>query len=111
MNTLATTTVQEQTVSIDETRMEHVQELRAEIARADQEIVGLLARRIALVRKLGGEKERCGLATADPAREAAVLRSVAASARVAGLDEERVRELFWCVIEMSRSVQLRDSNS
>ena len=85
-----------------------VQRLREEVARTDQEIVSLIARRLELVRSLGEEKARCGLPTADPAREAAVLRAAAEAAREADLDEERVRELFWCVIDMSRAMQLRE---
>ena len=95
-------------VSGEEPGMREVERLRDEVARTDQEIVRLIARRLELVRTLGEEKSRCGLPTADPAREAAVLRAVGTAARDAGLDEERIRELFWCVIDMSRSVQLRD---
>jgi chorismate mutase len=95
-------------VTVEDAGPEGVRRLREEVARTDQEIVGLIARRLELVRALGEEKARCGLPTADPAREAAVLRAVGSAARDAGLDEERVRELFWCVIDMSRSVQLRE---
>lgn len=102
--------IQEQPVT-SEIHMQNVHQLREQIGDTDREIVALLARRLELVRRLGHEKARCGLATSDPAREAAVLRSVAAAARDAGLDAERVRELFWCVIGMSRAVQLRDRSS
>lgn len=97
-------------VSID-TATHEVERLRAGVARTDQEIVSLIARRLELVRALGEEKARCGLPTADPAREAAVLRAVGEAARDTGIDEERVREVFWCIIEMSRTVQLRDRTS
>ena len=89
-------------------RMPGVDELRAAIADTDRDIVALIAQRLDLVRSLGREKSRCGVPTADPAREAAVLRSVAAGARAAGLAEEPVREVFWCLIEMCRSAQLRE---
>ena len=95
------------TVNGDGTAMHNVEELRAAIADTDRGIVELIARRLALVRTLGAEKDRCGLATADPAREAAVLRSVASLARSAGIDEELVRDIFWCVIELSRTAQLQ----
>jgi chorismate mutase len=88
-----------------------VDELRKDIASADQEIVALIARRLELVRILGTEKARRGIATADPAREAAVLRAVAEAARSAGVDEERVREIFWCIIDMSRAAQRERSTA
>jgi chorismate mutase len=102
---------QEHSATPDETQMQHVQELRAAIADTDQEIVALIARRLELVRTLGVAKARRGLPIADPAREAAVLRAVTASARAAGIDEERVREMFWCVIDACRSVQLREQRT
>lgn len=89
-------------------RMPGVDELRAAIADTDRDIVALIALRLDLVRTLAGEKTRCGVPTADPAREAAVLRSVASCARSAGLAEEPVREVFWCLIEMCRTAQLRE---
>lgn len=98
-------------MTASEAHMQQVERLREQVGDTDREIVALLARRLELVRTLGHEKARCGLATSDPAREAEVLRSVAASAREAGLDPERVRELFWCVIGMSRAVQLHDRSS
>jgi chorismate mutase/prephenate dehydrogenase len=87
--------------------MHSVEALRSAIEETDRDIVALIARRLDLVHTLGAEKDRCGLAAADPAREAAVLRSVASLARSAGIDEERVRDIFWCVIEMCRTAQLR----
>ena len=87
---------------------QHVEELRASIAGADREIVALIARRLELVRSLGAEKARQGLPTADPAREAAVLRNVSEAARAAGVAEESVRDVFWCVIDMCRTAQLRE---
>ena len=96
------------TVGNGNVRMDRVDELRAAIADTDRDIVALVARRLELVRTLGTEKVRCGVPTADPVREAAVLRSVATCARAAGLEAEPVRDMFWCLIEMCRSAQLRE---
>lgn len=111
MTRIPVSLTQEQPVNASDTHMERVEQLREQIGDTDREIVAQLARRLELVRRLGHEKARCGLATSDPAREAAVLRAAAAAARDAGLDPERVRELFWCVIGMSRAEQLRDRSS
>lgn len=94
-----------------EATVHSVEELRSAIEDTDRDIVALIAHRLDLVRTLGAEKDRCGLATADPAREAAVLRSVSSLARAAGVDEERVRDIFWCVIEMCRTAQLREQRT
>ncbi|MGH7447611.1 MAG: chorismate mutase [Longimicrobiales bacterium] len=108
VNTMPRQEVQEHATTSHEIQIQSIQDLRARIANTDQEIIALIAHRLELVRTLGAEKTRHGLTAADPAREAVVLRTAAASARAAGLDEERVREMFWCVIKMSRSVQLRE---
>lgn len=93
------------------TQTRRVEELRASIANADREIVALIAQRLELVRALGEEKRRYGLPAADPAREAAVLRNVAAAAREAGMAEEPVRDVFWCLIDMCRTAQLREQRT
>lgn len=93
------------------TQSPHVEELRASIAHADREIVAMIAHRLDLVRALGEEKARQGLPAADPAREAAVLRNVSEAARASGMPEEPVRDVFWCVIDMCRTAQLREQHA
>jgi chorismate mutase len=51
-------------------------------------------------------KKVAGLLTLDPAREAEVIRRAAAMARDAGLNDEKVRDIFWHVIGLSRAVQV-----
>jgi chorismate mutase len=48
------------------------------------------------------------LPTLDPAREAEVIRRAAALAREVGLNDEKVRDIFWHVIGLSRSVQAEE---
>ena len=78
---------------------------RAEIERIDNEIVSLLARRLALGKRTGELKRVAGLPILDPTREAAVIRRVSGVARDAGLPSETVREVFWQIVGMSRRVQ------
>lgn len=78
---------------------------RHEIARTDREIVALIARRLTLARAAGAAKAARGLPLCDPAREAAVLREAGSAARNAGLDEEEVRQVFWCLVAMCRRAQ------
>ena len=69
------------------------------------ELVSLLAKRVALSKEIGATKRVAGLPTLDPAREAEVIRRAAALARDASLNDEKVRDIFWHVIGLSRGAQ------
>ena len=79
---------------------------RQQIESLDRELIGLLAKRVALSKEIGSVKKVAGLPTLDPAREAEVIRRAAAMARDAGLNDEKVRDIFWHVIGLSRAVQV-----
>jgi chorismate mutase len=78
---------------------------RAEIERIDNDIVALLAKRLALGKRTGELKRLAGLPILDPTREAAVIRRVTGVARDAGLPSEPIREMFWQIVGMSRRAQ------
>jgi chorismate mutase len=78
---------------------------RVEIQRIDDEIIGLLARRLELGKRIGELKRLAGLPILDPTREAAVIRRVTDTARAAGLPPEPIREIFWQIVGMSRAAQ------
>ena len=78
---------------------------RDEIERIDNEIIGLLARRLTLGRRTGDLKRAAGLPILDPTREAAVIRRITGVARDAGLPVEPVREIYWQIVGMSRRAQ------
>lgn len=78
---------------------------RDEIERIDNEIIGLLARRLTLGKRTAVLKRAAGLPILDPVREAAVIRRVAGVARDAGLAPEPIREVFWQIVGMSRRAQ------
>jgi chorismate mutase len=78
---------------------------RDEIEGIDNEIVGLLARRLALGKRTGDLKRDAGLPILDPTREAAVIRRITGVARDAGLPTEPMREIYWQIVGMSRRVQ------
>jgi chorismate mutase len=79
---------------------------RSEIETIDRELVALLAKRVALSKEIGAAKKVAGLPTLDPAREAEVIRRAAGMARDSGLNDEKVRDIFWHVIGLSRAVQV-----
>lgn len=82
-------------------------ELREQIARVDEELIDVLARRLALAAEIGEIKSRLGLQVLDPAREAEVVRRAATLARERGVDPELARDIFWRVIAQARVVQHR----
>ena len=79
---------------------------RQQIEQLDRDLVSLLAKRVALSREIGAMKRVAGLPTLYPAREAEVIRRAAALARDASLNDEKVRDIFWHVIGLSRAVQV-----
>jgi len=89
-----------------QTALDALGRCRLEIEQLDRELVALLAKRVALSKQIGGMKKVAGLPTLDPAREAEVIRRAASMAREAGLNDEKVRDIFWHVIGLSRAVQV-----
>ncbi len=81
---------------------------RAEIERIDRAIVGLIAERVAVARKVGPLKQALGMPILDPPREAAIVRRAGELARDAGLPDEDVRYVFWHLVGLSRRVQLEE---
>lgn len=90
---------------MDMTDQEHLDELRRQIVAVDGQLVGLLARRLALVEEVGRVKRRLGLPTLDPPREAEVVRRAAELARENGIDPELARDVLWRIMAHSRDVQ------
>lgn len=80
--------------------------LRGEVERIDREIVGLIAERLRLARRVGPVKRALGMPVLDPPREAAVVRRAGALARDAGLEDEDVRYVFWHLVGMCRRAQM-----
>jgi len=79
---------------------------RQQIEAVDRELIQLLAKRVGLSKEIGAVKKVAGLPTLDPAREAEVIRRAAAMARESGLSDEKVRDIFWHIIGLSRAVQV-----
>ena len=88
------------------TALDALGKCRQQIELLDRDLIGLLAKRVALSKEIGAIKKQAGLPTLDPAREAEVIRRAAAMARDTGLNDEKVRDIFWHVIGLSRAVQV-----
>jgi chorismate mutase len=87
------------------TALDDLARCRRDIEAIDRELIGLLAKRVALSKEIGALKKVAGLPTLDPAREAEVIRRAAAVAREVGINDEKVRDIFWHVIGLSRGAQ------
>ena len=83
-------------------------EIRAEIERIDRALLGLIAERVELARRVGAAKRAAGLPILDPAREAAVVRRAGTLAREARLPDDDVRYIWWHLIGLSRRVQMEE---
>jgi chorismate mutase len=93
----------------DDDVIDELARCREEIERIDEQVVALLAARLATGKRTGALKREAGLPILDPVREAEVIRRVAESARAAGLPSEPIREIFWQIVEMSRRAQEAES--
>lgn len=82
--------------------------LREELGAIDAELIALLSRRIEIARRIGRAKRAANLATLDTRREAQVVAAAAKRARLAGLSEEAVRDIFWPIVSMCRRAQQDD---
>jgi len=80
--------------------------LREEIREIDNELLGLVRKRLEVARRVADSKRDAGLPVLDPAREAAVVRYAGEFARQHGLVEEDVRALFWALVGLTRRAEL-----
>lgn len=76
-----------------------VEKLRKKIDGIDGRIVGLIEKRLKIVREIGGLKTKQGYGLYDPMREQKVLENVCGKS---GLDDRFVRGLFRSIIEYCR---------
>ncbi|HEV3050311.1 MAG TPA: chorismate mutase [Longimicrobium sp.] len=108
MSTAEPIAVQVRSVSGDADPAAELLRIRGEIERIDRAIVGLIAERVELARRVGPLKQALGMPILDPPREAAIVRRAGELAREAGLQHEDVRYVFWHLVGLSRRVQLEE---
>ncbi len=82
-----------------------LEKLREEITAIDERLLEMVRRRIEIAHIIGAVKEREGLPTLDPRREARVVRRASEIARELDLPAEEVRQIFWAIVGMTRRVQ------
>ncbi|UCD37165.1 MAG: chorismate mutase [Fidelibacterota bacterium] len=85
-----------------------LEDLRREIDRLDQRLFALIAKRMAVVKQIGGLKQSQGLPVSDPVREALLKASL--KEQVSGvLDPWHVEELASVLLRISRDLQTQSA--
>ena len=84
---------------------QRLEALRRKIRDVDASLIELIGRRRALALEIGDAKAALSLPVMDPSQEAKVVRRAAEEARVAGVDEELVRDVVWRIIASARDAQ------
>ena len=81
-----------------------IAEIRKEIDRLDDELLGLLIKRLKLGKEIGEVKREIGKAVADEAREKEIFQRLIKNAG-SKMAEEDVIEIFSKILGISRKIQ------
>lgn len=85
--------------------LEKLNEHRREIDTIDEQMLQLLEKRLAIIKKIADLKTRENLPIRDTNREAVILDNIAVKAEKLGLDPELVKRFFRSIIELSFEVE------
>lgn len=80
-------------------------EAREQIDLLDEQLLRLIARRLALAGKIGEEKRAIGLAFKQPEREAQLIAERRRLAAKLGLDEGFAEKIFLAIIDESLRIE------
>ncbi len=79
--------------------------LREEINRIDEDIIGLLSRRVEVVKKIAALKKAKGISVEDRDREKTLFLKLEKEARRNNIDEKFVSEVFGVIVSQSKLIQ------
>ncbi|MEN6377992.1 MAG: chorismate mutase [Methanofastidiosum sp.] len=79
--------------------------LREEINRIDDDIIGLLSRRMEVVKKIAALKKAKGISVEDRDREKTLFLKLEKEARRNNIDEKFVSEVFGVIVSQSKLIQ------
>jgi len=85
--------------------LEKLNDHRKEIDTIDEQMLELLEKRLAIVKKIADLKTRENLPIRDTKRETVILDNIAVKAEKLDLDPELVKRFFKSVIELSVEVE------
>lgn len=83
-----------------------IEEERKKIDKIDNKLIELLAKRLSIVKELGGYKRQNSLEIFDPEREKELILRMEKLARDKQLDPKFVRELMQLILRYSKQTQL-----
>ena len=81
-----------------------IAEIRKEIDRLDDELLGLLIKRLKLGKEIGEVKKEIGKAVADEAREKEIFKRLIKKAR-SKMAEEDIIEIISIILEISKKIK------
>ncbi len=79
--------------------------LREEINRIDEDIIGLLSRRMEVVKKIAALKKAKSISVEDRDREKTLFLKLEKEARRNNIDEKFVSEVFGVIVSQSKLIQ------
>ncbi|MFC1861673.1 bifunctional chorismate mutase/prephenate dehydratase [Chloroflexota bacterium] len=82
-----------------------LEELRRKIDESDTKIVKLIAERIRIAEKIGGEKRKQGKQIEDAAREQVVLENVRGTAQEEKISQEGIAGIYRQIMTLSKNVE------
>lgn len=85
-----------------------IQKYRCEIDEIDRELLDLLNKRAQLARKIGREKQKCGIPVLNTRREQDILDQVL-SRNPGPLADKDIRHIYEQIIYACRGVQIDDA--
>lgn len=85
--------------------MSDLQRLRQEIDILDQDLLGLIAKRVMIVQQIGAYKKAEGLSILNEERKQAVLESWQQQAEQLGLSQKYVKKLYDVIHEYSVEIE------
>lgn len=82
-----------------------MEKIREQINKIDAQIIGLLGKRMKLVKKIGKLKKKAGIPIWDKAREEKLRKIYIAKGKKDGLSSEFINHLFDAIFSESQRVQ------
>ncbi len=79
--------------------------LREEINRIDEDVIGLLSRRMEVVKKIAALKKDKGISVEDRDREKTLFLNLEREARRNNINEKFVSEVFGVIVSHSKLIQ------
>lgn len=91
--------------------MQKIKDLRLKIDEIDKNLLDLFIERLQVVKEIGEEKQKNGMAVIDDVREQEVLSHLVERAKNKGVNPEVVRKLWKVLMEISYELEEKNGDS